>query len=66
MAYEEWGNDESHSFTIKSTPKNPLEIERLKEKLNENLHFKLRNILTWMASENIIPDNVEYLINVSW
>lgn len=61
VAYEEWGNYESHSFDVDGD----IDEADKTQILHGNLHYQTQNILNWMAEENVI-ENGEYLVSVYW
>ena len=62
VAYEEWGNYQSHTIDIEAEMPEQYDMDRLNK---GNLHYHLRTILNWMCCENEIEAG-EYLISVSW
>lgn len=58
---EEWGNDESHSFTV--TPR--IRESNKKDIVARNLNYQTAILLDWMCAEGKIEPG-EYLVNISW
>ena len=64
VAYEEWCNDQSHSFNV--TGKESEYEFNLEDIRNREFSYgTTRSILNWMCAEKVIEPG-EYLIDVSW
>ena len=64
VAYEEWGNDEQHSYTVKSAQK--IDEELIQNAKNGKWqHFCLSDYLDYMCDAGVIPE-CELIIEVSW
>ncbi len=61
VAYEEWGNYESHDFDIDGD----VNEDDKKRILTGDLHFQTSSILNWMAEEGIIEKG-NYKIDIFW
>lgn len=61
VAYEEWSNNESHSFDVDSE----LDDDLLNDLMAGKLHYKTSDILNWMCHEGSIASG-EYTINIFW
>jgi hypothetical protein len=61
VAEQEWGNDQSHCFTVDGDVDEDC-IQRIKD---GRLGWSLGNILNWMASEGALAKG-EYKIDVCW
>jgi hypothetical protein len=61
VAYQEWGNDQSHSYDIDGKVDED-DLTRIRE---GELHWQLPTILNWMAREGVAPIG-EYKIDVCW
>ena len=60
VAANEWGNYQSHSFTVDGD----IDAEG-KEEIMDGDNYGTSDILNWMAEEGVIGKG-EYLISVSW
>ena len=67
VAYQEWGNYESHELDITKewVEKYPPGEFELKDLAAGKIMFQLETIMTLMAQKEIIPFG-NYLVNVSW
>lgn len=66
VAYEEWGNSESHDFELKKE-KLDAHDKKLIEKAKQGKfeHFSTRVYLQHLVNEGILPEG-EYLIEIFW
>ena len=58
VAYEEWGNYESHEFDV-----DPKDVDHLKP--GDRLHYQTSNILNWMCFEGLLPAG-DLTVSISW
>ncbi len=61
VAYEEWSNYESHSFSVQAKASEG----EIKEIMEGKLHYKTQDILNWMCAEGKIEEG-EYLVSINW
>lgn len=66
IAYEEWSNNESHTFSIEGEL-SKYQLETVKKLLTTGAidHYSTRAYLDYMCAEGVI-ERGEYLIKVSW
>jgi len=64
VAYEEWGNDEDHSFDVSKGEKIDEDLIQ-KAKNGKWEHFSLNDYLNYMCDSGIIPE-CELIVSVCW
>lgn len=62
VAYEEWGNYQSHEFSVKAEPMNKYDLRDLQK---NDLHWKTSTLLNEMCHRGKIKPG-HYLIKVFW